>query len=259
MPTLPQPHELRSTAESFGIDAERYDRARPRYPAELITQLTQAGPKEVLDIGTGTGIVARQLQEKGKTVLGVEPDERMAEFARRQNLDVEVATFEEWDPKGRTFDLLTAGQAWHWVDPEKGGEKAAEVLKPGGVLALFWHLFVPPPDIARAFGEAFTKAVPESPIKIQGQKAPTPVAYKPLADKTFTGDKWHQAEQHIYEWHHDYTRDEYLDLLPTQGGLTRVSTEQRDQVLTAVGAAIDAQGGSFTCDYTTVLFTARKN
>ncbi|MET7992895.1 class I SAM-dependent methyltransferase [Amycolatopsis sp. NPDC005232] len=257
MPTLPEPHELRATAESFGIDAQRYDRARPRYPAALIDRLAAAGPK-VLDVGAGTGIVAKQLQDRGNVVLGVEPDERMAEFARKQNLDVEVATFETWDANGRTFDAVVSGQAWHWVDPVKGAEKAAEVLKPGGVLALFWHLFVPPQDIARAFGEAFTQAVPESPIKFDGKRVPTPDAYRPLIEKTFTGTDFEEPQRHEYHWHQNYTRDEYLDLLPTQGGLTRVSEKQRKAVLTAVGAVIDARGGQFACDYTTVLFTAVK-
>ncbi|MEV8608849.1 class I SAM-dependent methyltransferase [Amycolatopsis sp. NPDC051373] len=252
-----EPHELRATAESFGVDAARYDRARPRYPEELIDRLAIAG-SEVLDVGTGTGIVARQLQERGKAVLGVEPDERMAEFARRQNVDVEVASFETWDAKGRTFDAVVSGQAWHWVDPVEGAKKAAEVLKPGGVLVLFWHLFVPPRDIARAFGEAFTQAVPESPIKFDATKAPTPDAYRPLIEKTFSSG-WNEPQKHEYHWRQNYSRDEYLDLLPTQGVLTRVSEQQRNAVLTAVGAVIDARGGQFTCDYTTVLFTAAKS
>jgi predicted RNA methylase len=54
-----------------------------------------------LDVGCGTGIAARQFQAAGYTVLGVEPDTRMAEFARRSEIAVEVATFEAWDSAGR--------------------------------------------------------------------------------------------------------------------------------------------------------------
>jgi hypothetical protein len=42
-------------------------------------------------------------------VLGVEVDKRMAEFARREGFDVEVAAFEDWDAAGRTFDAIIAG------------------------------------------------------------------------------------------------------------------------------------------------------
>ncbi|MGH8880500.1 MAG: class I SAM-dependent methyltransferase, partial [Stackebrandtia sp.] len=109
------PHQHRDVAESFGADAARYDRTRTRYPAELIDQI--AGPgRDVLSVGTGTGIEARQLAEVGCRVLGVEPDERMAAFARDHGSDVEVATFEDWDPAGRDFDAVIAATAWHWVD-----------------------------------------------------------------------------------------------------------------------------------------------
>lgn len=100
----PQAHQARAIAESFGVDAARYDRSRPRYPAELIASVVAAGRgRDVLDVGIGTGIVARQFQAAGCTVLGVEPDSRMAEFARRTGAEVEVATFENWDPAGRAF------------------------------------------------------------------------------------------------------------------------------------------------------------
>src|ERR1700742_4390072 len=100
-PTPPVPHQARQVAESFGADAERYDRARPRYPSALVDRIVAASPgPEVLDVGCGTGIAARQFQAAGCTVLGVDPDPRMAEFARRTGVEAEVATFEAWDPAG---------------------------------------------------------------------------------------------------------------------------------------------------------------
>ena len=52
-------------------------------------------------------------------------------------ITVEEATFEDWDPAGRRFDLLVAGQSWHWVEPTLGATKAALVVATGGVVALF--------------------------------------------------------------------------------------------------------------------------
>ena len=72
----------KAIAESFGEDAAHYDRARPRYPRELVDRALDGLPgRTVLDVGCGTGIVARQFQEAGCEVLGVEPDPRMAAFA----------------------------------------------------------------------------------------------------------------------------------------------------------------------------------
>ncbi len=58
---------------------------------------------DVLDVGCGTGIAARQFQAAGCRVLGVDPDGRMADLARPSGIEVEVAKFEPWDPAGRGF------------------------------------------------------------------------------------------------------------------------------------------------------------
>src|SRR5579862_7980451 len=104
---MPESHQYRQVAESFGIDPERYDRARPRYPEALVARILAASPgPDILDVGCGTGIAARQFRAAGCQVLGVEPDERMADLARERGLDVEVTTFENWDPGGRAFVTL---------------------------------------------------------------------------------------------------------------------------------------------------------
>src|SRR6185437_13427113 len=144
-PPPSEPHRARQMAESFGMDAEPYDRARPACPPELVERIRSASPGvEFLDVGCGTGIEARQFQAAGCVVLGVEPDARMARFAQASGLRVEVTTFEAWEPAGRRFDAVVAGQSWHWVDPVAGVAKAAPVLRPGGRLAVFGHVFEPP-------------------------------------------------------------------------------------------------------------------
>ena len=78
------PHQARQVAESFGSDADRYDRARPSYPDSMIERIVANSPgRDVVDVGCGTGICARQFQAVGCRVLGVEVDPRMAELARR--------------------------------------------------------------------------------------------------------------------------------------------------------------------------------
>ena len=85
-------------AESFGSDAARYDRSRPSYPQALVNRIIAASPgRAVLDAGCGTGIAARQFQAAGARVLGVDPDERMADLARQTGVEAEVAAFEAWD------------------------------------------------------------------------------------------------------------------------------------------------------------------
>lgn len=56
-----------------------------------------------------------------------------------------------------------------------------------------------------------------------------------------------------------YTEQQWLDLLPTTGGLTRLPPDTLAEVLDAVGAAIDAIGGGFTTMFTTVAISARRD
>jgi SAM-dependent methyltransferase len=261
MPTIPPAtHHHRQVAESFGTDPERYDRTRPRYPDAMVERIVAASPgPDVLDVGCGTGIEARQFQAAGCKVLGVEPDARMADFARRSGLEVEVATFEAWDPAGREFDAVVAGQAWHWVDPVAGAAKAAQVLRPGGRLAAFWHVFQPPPDVAEAFAAVYQRLVPDSPFNLQAGMQQALDVYQVMFTKAADGIRtvggFGDPEQWRFDWRRSYTRDEWLDQLPTFGPLTQLPPDKLAEVLEGVGATIDAMGGSFTMPYTTMAVT----
>ncbi|MFD4481638.1 class I SAM-dependent methyltransferase [Streptomyces sp. NPDC058471] len=269
MPTLPreqpdpsrsEPHKARRMAESFGADAQRYDLARPSYPDELVARIVAGSPGvDVLDVGCGTGIAARQFQAAGCAVLGVEPDARMADFARARGLQVEVADFEAWQPVGRTFDAVIAAQSWHWVDPAVGALKAAHVLRPGGRLAIFGHVYEPPAEVAEPFAAAYRRVAPDSPLNGQPARRPLDLyraAYAKVADKIRETGQFEEPEQWRFDWEQSYTRDQWLDLLPTTGGLTQLRPDQLAEVLDAVGGAIDSLGGRFTMTYTTLAATA---
>jgi SAM-dependent methyltransferase len=261
MPTI-EPHQARQVAESFGVDPERYDRARPRYPDAMVAAVVAASPgPDVVDVGIGTGIVARQFQAAGCRVLGVEVDERMADWTRQRGIDVEVSRFEAWDAAGRTFDAVVSGQSWHWVDPVAGAVKAADVLRPGGRLALFWNVHHPPPDLAEAFAAVYVRALPDSPFA-RAVPVTGPNAYAPLSDKAADGIRrvtaFTEPEQWRFDWEKTYTRDEWLDQLPTGGGLTQATPAALAEVLAGVGAAIDAAGGTVPVRYTTVVVTSAR-
>ncbi|MCP9956316.1 class I SAM-dependent methyltransferase [Streptomyces sudanensis] len=275
MPTLPpgepvlprsdDPLRARRVAESFGADAERYDRARPHYPGALVEAVLAAAPgRSVLDVGTGTGIVARLFRAAGCTVLGVDPDARMADRARRDGHEVEIAPFEAWDPKGRSVDAVVSGQAWHWVDPVAGAAKAAQALRPGGRLAVFWNDGRPPRDLAGAFAEVYGRLAPDAPAArfwraVAGKGHP---GYAELlaraADGMRAAGTFGEPEVWRFAWERPYTREEWLDQLPTTGGHADLPPAVLDRLSTEIGAAVDAVGGTFTMRYTTVVATAAR-
>ena len=258
----PEPHQARQVAESYGSDPERYDRARPGYPAAMVERIVATSPGfDVLDVGCGTGIAARQFQAAGCRVLGVDVDARMAEWARQRGLEAEVAKFEDWDPAGRRFDTVVAGTAWHWIDPVAGAAKAAHVLRPGGRLAPFWHVFQLPPDLAEAVAAACERAMPDAPFDVRAAiTSPALNTYQTLFTRASDGirevGRFSDPEQWRYDWEWHYTRDAWIDQMPTQGAFTRLPADGLGEVLDGAGAAIDAMGGSFTMRYVTVAVTA---
>ncbi|PXY31634.1 class I SAM-dependent methyltransferase [Prauserella muralis] len=269
MPTIspspaPEPHRHRQLAESFGIDPERYDRTRAAYPEAMIERIAAASPgPHFLDVGCGTGIEARQFRAAGRTVLGVEPDQRMADVARRAGFEVEVATFEAWEPAGRTFDAVVSGTAWHWVDPVAGAAKAARVLRPGGVLAPFGHVYQLPPAVAEALAAAYRRMAPDSPLGFSGSSGASILdAYQGLYAKAADGIRevggFDEPVLWRYDWERTYSRDELLDLIPTSGGITSLPPDSVAEVLAAAGAAVDELGGMVTVPYATWGLTATR-
>jgi SAM-dependent methyltransferase len=230
----------------------------------MVNRIVAASPgRDVLDIGIGTGIQARQFRAADCTVFGVDPDPRMAAFAQHSGFEVDVSTVETWDPGQRTFDVVIAGQAWHWVDPVVGAVKAAQVLRPGGRLAVFWNAAQPPPDIGEAFADVYERVIPDAPsARAYRQKMPALEMYSAMA--TMAGDGMRRAsafdepERWLFEWQQIYRREQWLDQLPTLGDHSQFPPDKLAEVMAGVGAAIDTMGGAFTMRYTTVVVTATR-
>lgn len=227
----------------------------------MVDRIASASPgRDVLDVGCGTGIAARQFQAAGCRVLGVDVDQRMAEHARQTGLDVEVATFEAWDSAGRDFDLVIAAEAWHWVDPVVGATRAAQVLRRHGRLAVFWSAPQPSTDLAEAFAAVHRRLTPDLPFTPWA--VPALEAFAPVLSRAADGMQqaggFGAPEQWRFDWEHTYSRDAWLEQLPTHGGLTRLPPARLADVLAGIGAAIDAAGGSITMRYATIAVTAAK-
>lgn len=130
----------------FAHTAEDYARHRVGFPDRFFEEITAAGwlgvGKRALDLGTGTGLVARELARRGMLVTGLDCAGPLLEQAKR--LDAESgmvipyihATAEEMELPSGSFDLIMAGQCWHWFDRPKVLEKVASALAPDGKLLI---------------------------------------------------------------------------------------------------------------------------
>lgn len=132
-----------TSAVDFGRTADDYASHRAGFPMSFFSRLfaldVWTGRKDVLDLGTGTGTVARGFAKKGFTVTGLDPSDNLIEAARAldQKAGVSVAyvqgTAEKTGLPAASFDAVTAGQCFHWFDKEKAPAEIKRVLRPGGL------------------------------------------------------------------------------------------------------------------------------
>ena len=163
--------DRRDLGHLFNEVPDLYDRVRPAYPdplfADLVTVTGMGAGSSVLEVGCGTGQATRSLAALGWSVTAVEPGAAMADLARRRlaaadvtpadvtpaDVTVETSTFEQWDDRGRRFDVLVAASSWHWVDPSIGWPRAHDVLHPAGWMAVLGHAVVRRPGEPEVYAE----------------------------------------------------------------------------------------------------------
>ncbi|MSP63710.1 MAG: class I SAM-dependent methyltransferase [Myxococcales bacterium] len=130
----------------FGRTAADYARHRAGYPAVFFDRLATLGVglpgQRVLDLGTGTGALARGLARRGALVTGIDPSAALLDEARALDRAAGVVVrylqgvAESTLLDGGTCDAITASQCWHWFERPRAAAEAHRLLVPSGRLAL---------------------------------------------------------------------------------------------------------------------------
>ena len=241
---------------SFGDDAEQYDRARPSYPAAVIEAVCDGTDvRRVLDVGCGTGIASQLFLDRGCEVVGVEPDHRMAAVARRRGVSVVVAPFEGFSPPAEPFDVVASAQAWHWVDQDVGPVRAADALGQGGRLALISNGYERG-EVRDELTAVYRQHAPQLLDKTFVLGRPAMSLREAHADPIQACGRFGSVEERSFAWERTYTRDEWLDQLPTHSDHRTLPPEVLRPLLEAIGDVIDANGGTLTIGHTTELLLA---
>ena len=150
--------------DRFGTAASDYARYRKGFPPETLDRLEVHGigmsGQHILDLGCGTGTIARQMAARGCTVVGLDVDPRMLEAAGEMALadGVEVdwveAPAESTGLADGSFDSIVAGQSWHWFNQDEAITEVGRLLAPDGRFAVCGFDWLPLPDTVPGATEA---------------------------------------------------------------------------------------------------------
>lgn len=166
---LPRRYDLLSEGLSFGQD--------PRWRRALVAQIAAGASDRVLDVATGTGLVARELVRRyGCSVLAVDQSPQMLAGARErlaleprlaERIELVQGEAERLPFEDAQFDHLTFTYLLRYLDdPGATLAELARVVRPGGRIAALefglpdppwrapWRLYtrIGLPMLGRAFG-----------------------------------------------------------------------------------------------------------
>jgi SAM-dependent methyltransferase len=280
-----------STARRYGqvfdgIAAE-YDRHRPAYPDELIDQACRVAGigsgDHVLEVGCGSGQLTRGLVARGLRVTALEPGPSLIALAR-QNLagagqtEFVNAQFEDASLSRERYAAVFSASAFHWVDPKVSWQQAADVLVPGGTLALVQYCGLEEPQ-TKPDQDAVLAAI----RKIAPDAADNWPAYRDL-DATLAGMEQRRGNvSQVWAWLGSYdiaqdyagrlfgdvqvavtpklveqTPDQLNAVLRTMSFYARLSSDQRQALEREYQAIYERLGRPIRASTIAVLVTAQR-
>ncbi len=132
----------------FNEIVEQYDKMRPTYTNEVFSDIFKISninkSMSLLEIGCGTGQATKAFLDYGCKVTAIELGNELAQYSKNkfkeyQDFEVISSSFEDYECKLETFDLIYSATAFHWIQPSYGFNRLYELLKSNGYIALFWN------------------------------------------------------------------------------------------------------------------------
>jgi len=181
---------------------------------------------------------------------------RRKKLAAFPTIEIVSETFEAWTLDPAPFDLVVSAQAFHWLAPEVRFAKSAQALGAGGALAVVGNAVVlQDSPIREALDAAYAVYAPgispESITRWYAEDGPVPTLFAESA--LFGPVTWRR-----YPWSRVYSAAEYLDLLRTHSDHRLLEQPQRESLFTAIGQAVQLQGGDLEVRCEAHLYLARR-
>ncbi len=250
---------------SFNEVPDVYDEIRPSYPAELYVTLFALLPPHpsILEVGPGTGQATKALLAGGASVHAIEIGPAMADKLRSNlptdRLHVTVGDFEHTAIDSSSVDAVFSATAYHWISPQAQTDRPAELLRPGGVLAIVDLIQVTSPE-DDGFFDAAQPIYEKHGEGHQGPPAPTRDAVDPPIRKLLEADdRFEEVTVHRWDWDQTYSATAYRKLMLSYSGTQMMTPTDRLGLLDDIESFISEHfHGQVTRPLVVTLTTARR-
>ena len=216
-------------AFDWGKTSEYYAKYRDIYPEEFYRKVADRGlcvtGQKVLDLGTGTGVLPRNMYKYGAKWTGTDISPEQIEQARRlaseAGMDIEFKTVsaEKIDYPAETFDIITACQCFWYFDHKVVMPKLSDLLKNGGKLLILYMAWLPFED----------------PIAKESEKLI--LKYSP----DWTGAGEHRHKIWVPDVAYEYFKEEYHEEYDLKVPFTRDAWHGRIRASRGIGASLSAE------------------
>lgn len=233
--------------KTFDTAAALYNSMRPGYPEALIEDILRLSRipthGNILEIGCGMGQATKPFADRGYHMTCLDIGTNLADAARRKfqdydNVTITSESFETWNPQTIKYHLIIAATSFHWLDPAIRYTKAAQILRPGGALALFANHHIRRDEGFFAEVQSIYRSI--TPARCQAK----PEVSKPLG--TGPGvDLFGKPITKLYPWDEQYTADEYIALLGTYSDHINLTQPERERLFRAITGLINTNYEGF--------------
>jgi len=251
----------------YSPTASNYESGRPGYPANIIsgvisrTNLNRSS--RVLEIGSGPGTATQCFVQLDCAIDCIEPnadfvDAAQRRFAQHPNIQIFQTTFEDYENRSGSFDVIVAATSFHWINREIAFAKSSSLLRSGGYLVLLWNKELQP------IGE-LGENIRDFHGRIQGGNFKFETAPGQIRALEGIGQWINDSEYFRYLGfaHHlslvRYTTKQYLEALSTYSPYLAIQDPARNDLFVELGELIENEnGGMVDLQYVTGCHIGQK-
>ena len=257
---------------TFDTVAEQYDMWRPTYVSELFDDIFMysniSAQSNALEIGIGTGQATKPILKTGCNIIAVEIGKNLAELTRQKfkdytNISIVNSSFQSFECKNESFDIVYSASAFHWIAEEEGYSKVYNILKTNGTFARFashpYYNFEGQEELAEKIQYIYFKHMP-NPNGETSPKTMIRYAEEDAERRSAVAKKYGFSDIKTKIYYRDlvYSSDEYLNRLAIESDKIALDSHVRNQFLKEIKDVVDEYGGKIIIKDMIDLNLARK-